>query len=287
MLSVRPVPFPSVPKRITSPPHLLPKPLCTLALVTFSLNLALPFSLPPLPGSESNWLERYKLEQVDGVGDYILRKSLPVGTYQYKFIVDGRWRVSPEETAVRDSKGEVNNQVTVAADATVTIFYKTGWTNPRMLVVDTTQPNALPLTLPKPKAPAPGAKPGAEVAMEPSPYPEVRHGPPASRCKAPRRLALSLYCAPPLRRHLFRPQSSPFRGSHPSNTSSLFHTGALLGPPPRPLEDGVPPRVCGVARQRGLHRRQRGGGGGGGIPGAPRSHRPPILWLDWMNDHPE
>lgn len=82
-------------------------------------------------GTDSNWTERSRLEE-DDEGNFILRKSLRVGTYHYKFFVDGEWRCSPEEPTQRNDKNCLNNVVTVAADASVTLYYKTGWNLPRM-----------------------------------------------------------------------------------------------------------------------------------------------------------
>jgi len=82
-------------------------------------------------GTDSNWTERSRLEE-DDEGNFILRKSLRVGTYHYKFFVDGEWRCSPEEPTQRNDKNCLNNVVTVAADASVTLYYKTGWNLPRV-----------------------------------------------------------------------------------------------------------------------------------------------------------
>ena len=87
-------------------------------------------------GSDSGWRERVELQADDQPGstDLVLRKHLPVGSHTYKFIVDGKWRLSPEEPTVKDAAGELNNQMVVAQDATVTVFYKTGWATPRLVV---------------------------------------------------------------------------------------------------------------------------------------------------------
>lgn len=283
---------------------------------------------------------------MDGIGDFILRKSLPVGTYQvgafppqaphtttaratpssppphlpfalfflsqYKFVVDGRWRVSPDDTVVRDSRGELNNQVTVAADATVTIFYKTGWSNPRLVVVDTTQPGALPLKLPKANGNGNGNGNGAEV--EQSPYEEARGGEKQSPC--PRCTDAPLHSAP-----LLSPASSDGlttlvgsrrRVTHsfgaaterlmrpPAVSFTLAPSGAVLVPPKGPLEERVAPSLRRLHRQRGRERDVRARadpGGGGGIrlasrgEGAPRPRAHPptarsILLSPLLSLHP-
>jgi hypothetical protein len=87
-------------------------------------------------GSDSNWTERSKLEESQDGQHLVLRKSLPVGTHEYKFVVDGEWRCSPLEPTRRDDKNCLNNVLTVAADASVTVYYRTGWELPRLLVAD-------------------------------------------------------------------------------------------------------------------------------------------------------
>jgi hypothetical protein len=84
-------------------------------------------------GSDTNWTERLRLE-LDDNGDFALSKSLPVGTNRYKFLVDGEWRCSPEEPTQRTAHNVLNNCVTVAADASVTLFYKSGWSKARLLL---------------------------------------------------------------------------------------------------------------------------------------------------------
>lgn len=43
-------------------------------------------------GTDSNWTERSKLEESQDGTELVLHKSMPVGTHEYKFIVDGEWR---------------------------------------------------------------------------------------------------------------------------------------------------------------------------------------------------
>ena len=38
---------------------------------------------------------------------------IPPGVYQYKFIVDGAWKYAPEQPAMYDERGNVNNVVEV------------------------------------------------------------------------------------------------------------------------------------------------------------------------------
>mmetsp|Transcript_36424 Transcript_36424/g.50610 ORF Transcript_36424/g.50610 Transcript_36424/m.50610 type:complete len:748 (-) Transcript_36424:276-2519(-) len=95
-------------------------------------------------GTDSNWTERSRLEEEDN-GDFVLRKCLQAGTYQYKFIVDGEWRCSPDEPTHRNDKNCLNNSVTVALDASVTMFYETSWEHPKCLIpLPSSDPSALP-----------------------------------------------------------------------------------------------------------------------------------------------
>ena len=92
-------------------------------------------------GTDSNWTERSKLEESQDGTELVLHKSMPVGTHEYKFIVDGEWRCSPLEPTRRDDKNCLNNVLTVAADASVTVYYRTGWELPRLLVQDSSDEN--------------------------------------------------------------------------------------------------------------------------------------------------
>lgn len=38
-------------------------------------------------------------------------QQLPKGIYQYKFIVDGEWRFSPEDPTIPDPNGNINNVI--------------------------------------------------------------------------------------------------------------------------------------------------------------------------------
>lgn len=45
--------------------------------------------------------------------DFTIVKLLPPGVYQYKFIVDGEWKYAPEQPAMYDEIGNVNNVLEV------------------------------------------------------------------------------------------------------------------------------------------------------------------------------
>ena len=62
-----------------------------------------------LIGSFSNWKEQYEMEKDEN--EQIYKFSLPLNNdiYQYKFIVDGVWKCSKEQSTVDDGKGNINN----------------------------------------------------------------------------------------------------------------------------------------------------------------------------------
>jgi 5'-AMP-activated protein kinase regulatory beta subunit len=45
--------------------------------------------------------------------DFTVIKLMQPGVYQYKFIVDGEWKYAPEQPAMYDERGNVNNVVEV------------------------------------------------------------------------------------------------------------------------------------------------------------------------------
>mmetsp|Transcript_22847 Transcript_22847/g.76714 ORF Transcript_22847/g.76714 Transcript_22847/m.76714 type:complete len:316 (+) Transcript_22847:85-1032(+) len=62
-------------------------------------------------GTFNNWAERIPMRQ--SRTDFTVCLNLPVGTFQYKFIVDNEWRFSPSQPLVQDAQGNVNNCITV------------------------------------------------------------------------------------------------------------------------------------------------------------------------------
>eukprot|EP01113_Clastostelium_recurvatum_P022384 TRINITY_DN2669_c0_g1_i2.p1 TRINITY_DN2669_c0_g1~~TRINITY_DN2669_c0_g1_i2.p1 ORF type:complete len:922 (+),score=223.04 TRINITY_DN2669_c0_g1_i2:122-2887(+) len=67
-----------------------------------------------LTGSWCGWVEHRELSpSPDGSGKMSLTMQLRPGVYQYKYIVDGEWRVDPTQPTVRDSSGTENNLLAV------------------------------------------------------------------------------------------------------------------------------------------------------------------------------
>mmetsp|Transcript_14251 Transcript_14251/g.46794 ORF Transcript_14251/g.46794 Transcript_14251/m.46794 type:complete len:278 (-) Transcript_14251:108-941(-) len=62
-------------------------------------------------GSFDNWTTRQAMAKTEK--DFTAVKLLHPGVYQYKFIVDGEWRYAPDQPAMYDEMGNVNNVVEV------------------------------------------------------------------------------------------------------------------------------------------------------------------------------
>ncbi|KAK9065243.1 hypothetical protein SSX86_016626 [Deinandra increscens subsp. villosa] len=58
-------------------------------------------------GSWDNWKTRKSLQRSGK--DFIILKVLPSGVYQYRFIVDGQWRYSPDVPSIKDEAGNTYN----------------------------------------------------------------------------------------------------------------------------------------------------------------------------------
>ena len=69
-----------------------------------------------LTGTFCQWAARGLPMEAELPGLFSLQLQLPVGTHvQFKFIVDGAWRVDPTSPTVTDSQGNENNELYVAA----------------------------------------------------------------------------------------------------------------------------------------------------------------------------
>jgi len=64
-----------------------------------------------IEGSFDNWTTRHQLQQTGR--NFTVVKLLPPGVYQYKFIVDGEWKYDPNQAAMHDEAGNVNNVIEV------------------------------------------------------------------------------------------------------------------------------------------------------------------------------
>ncbi len=65
-----------------------------------------------ITGTFNRWAERIRME-FNG-NRWVIDLRLPVGTFQYKFVVDGHWRHDMDKPTRRDPIGNTNNFVEVA-----------------------------------------------------------------------------------------------------------------------------------------------------------------------------
>ena len=80
-----------------------------------------PFKLEDAPGRQvfvagcfSNWEPKHKLTDHEGKGVYTTRIQLAPGEYQYKFVVDGEWRLdAANPNFVPNSFGSLNSLLKV------------------------------------------------------------------------------------------------------------------------------------------------------------------------------
>lgn len=64
-----------------------------------------------IAGTFDGWTGRIPLNKSEK--DFTLIANLPPGPYQYKFIVDGKWRYAPDLPTTTDHDGNVNNTIEV------------------------------------------------------------------------------------------------------------------------------------------------------------------------------
>jgi|JI6StandDraft_1071083.scaffolds.fasta_scaffold00831_4 hypothetical protein len=58
-------------------------------------------------GEWSKWQSKEQLHRINN--SFVLHKNLKVGTYRYKFVVDGKWQHDWEQPHESDSYGGYNN----------------------------------------------------------------------------------------------------------------------------------------------------------------------------------
>lgn len=75
-------------------------------------------------GTFNNWAERIPMRE--SRADFTVCLNLPVGTFQYKFIVDNEWRFSPSQPLVQDAQGNVNNCITVLDEEVCALLHEGG-----------------------------------------------------------------------------------------------------------------------------------------------------------------
>ena len=62
-----------------------------------------------LCGTFDEWKKRHRLRYDGYTSQWFIALHLKNGVYQYKYIVDGHWRVNDKEGIKKDSAGNVNN----------------------------------------------------------------------------------------------------------------------------------------------------------------------------------
>jgi len=71
-----------------------------------------------ISGLDVGWGERVPLEYNQNENRWVLEREVPVGRYEYKFIVDGNWVTNPElPLSEPNREGQVNNYLEVTDDA--------------------------------------------------------------------------------------------------------------------------------------------------------------------------
>ena len=77
-------------------------------------------------GSWNDWGQRYDLARMGegeiAAGDFVGLLALPPGRYEFKFIIDGKWRTSDGWPVVADSRGILNNILEVRACVRLVAF---------------------------------------------------------------------------------------------------------------------------------------------------------------------
>lgn len=109
---------PNVPSAIQSMGHFQPSTERTTGwpegptFVPVAINWTQGGSIVEVEGSFDNWQSRQALHR-SGNREFAIVKMLPPGVYQYKFIIDGEWKYAPDQPAMYDEMGNVNNVLEV------------------------------------------------------------------------------------------------------------------------------------------------------------------------------
>lgn len=66
-----------------------------------------------ISGSFCKWKQMIELEKSSNGSCFEIRLSLPIGIYQYKFLVDDKWLFSNEDPICTDENGNINNIIDI------------------------------------------------------------------------------------------------------------------------------------------------------------------------------
>lgn len=83
-----------------------------------------------LAGDWTGWGELKPLHLDPETGCHSVKICLPPGEYNYQFLVDGEWMLTPDAPTVEEIDGSVSNVMTAKAPLSFQIFYATGWDSP-------------------------------------------------------------------------------------------------------------------------------------------------------------
>lgn len=78
--------------------------------IAFSLNAALAETVA-VAGDFNGWNTRTHPLKSDGNGNWQRVMMLPLGTYEYKFLVDGRWQTDPNNAESRPNCYGTRNSI--------------------------------------------------------------------------------------------------------------------------------------------------------------------------------
>ena len=108
-------------KTVKKPAVTVPATLSAAATEKKPARRSIQFTLEDAPGRQvfvagcfSNWEPKHKLTDREGRGVYTARIQLAPGEYQYKFVVDGEWRLdAANPNFVPNSFGTLNSLLKV------------------------------------------------------------------------------------------------------------------------------------------------------------------------------
>mmetsp|Transcript_1125 Transcript_1125/g.1995 ORF Transcript_1125/g.1995 Transcript_1125/m.1995 type:complete len:266 (+) Transcript_1125:402-1199(+) len=95
----------------SAPPRNIPGTTPQMTLIPTVITWSHGGNVVEVQGSFDNWSTRQPLHRHGK--DLTLVKMLLPGVYQYKFIVDGEWKYAPDQPAMYDEMGNVNNVLEV------------------------------------------------------------------------------------------------------------------------------------------------------------------------------
>lgn len=99
-------------------PIISKKPHCPKCLVTVQFQWNGRASEVFLTGSFAKWATQFIMIETQK-NQFEITLNLPPGEYEYKFIVDGEWKVDESRPLIADKKGEENNYLLVVDNSDI------------------------------------------------------------------------------------------------------------------------------------------------------------------------